>query len=266
MSDTDYDPSPLPLARAVDEFALTAVLLFTVVSAIRWLQDSGSPLYLSDRNTAFVVVGVISGAALGALMVSPPGRRSGGHMNPAVTVALWLMDVFPGRSVAPYAVAQLAGSVVGVGLARLVWGRAVSMPHVAYAAIQPAASWHSAAVFLAEAGCLIGLSLVIGFFLAHPAFARLLPCTIGTAIAVIIIFLGPRSGGSVNPSRQFGPAVISGRTLDLWIYLVAPILGAVLGASVHHLLIRRFHTRRPLTYKLAGDSASRRARTTVSER
>ncbi len=265
MSDTTYDPSPLPLARAVDEFALTTVLLFTVVSAIRWLQDPRSPAYLTDRTIALVLVGVISGGALAALMVSPPGRRSGGHMNPAVTVALWLMDVFPGRSVAPYVLAQLAGSVAGVGLARLVWGQVLSVPPVAYAAIRPAADWHPAAVFLAEAGCLIGLCVLIGFFLAHPTFARLLPCTIGTAIAVIIIVLGPRSGGSVNPARQFGPAVISGQTLDLWIYLAAPILGAVLGASVHHLLIRRFHTRRPLTYKLAGEGKPRRARRTGSK-
>jgi glycerol uptake facilitator-like aquaporin len=110
-----------------------------------------------------------------------------------------------------------------------------------------------AAVFLSEAGCVILLILVVGFFLAHPFYARLLPYAIGLSVALVIAFLGARSGGSVNPARQFGPAALSGRTVDLWICLVAPILGAVLGASVHHLLIRRFHTHKPLTYKLAGD-------------
>ncbi|HEY4421650.1 MAG TPA: aquaporin, partial [Pseudonocardia sp.] len=48
------------------------------------------------------VMAVFSGVLLIALILSPPGRRSGGHMNPAVTIALWLMDVFPGLSVLPY--------------------------------------------------------------------------------------------------------------------------------------------------------------------
>jgi glycerol uptake facilitator protein/aquaporin Z len=68
----------------------------------------------------------------------------------------------------------------------------------------------------------------------------------------VIALLGSRSGGSVNPARRFGPAALSGQTTDLWIYLVAPILGAVFGASVHHLLIRRFRARRCLTYKMRG--------------
>ncbi|WP_442972575.1 aquaporin [Rhodococcus sp. JS3073] len=69
---------------------------------------------------------------------------------------------------------------------------------------------------------------------------------IGLSVGLVIAFLGPRSGGSINPARQFGPAALSGRTTDLWIYLVAPVLGAVLGASVDHALNRRFRTRRAL--------------------
>ena len=74
-------------------------------------------------------------------------------MNPAVTVALWLMDGFPGRSVPPYVLAQLAGSAAGTGLGRLVWGHAVSVPPVDYVAIRPAPAWQPASVFLAEMGC-----------------------------------------------------------------------------------------------------------------
>jgi len=167
-------------------------------------------------------------------------------MNPAVTVALWLMDVFPGRSVLPYVLAQLAGSAAGTGLGSLVWGRAVSFPQVDYAAITPAPTWQPASVFLAEAGSMIVLILIVGFILAHPGYTRLLPYAIGLSVGLVIAFLGPRSGGSINPARQFGPAALSGQTTDLWIYLLAPILGAVLGALVHHLLIRRFRTRRQL--------------------
>jgi glycerol uptake facilitator-like aquaporin len=248
---------PLPWTHAAEEFVLTSVLLFGAVSFARWLRDPASPLYIADPYTALAVLGVINGGTLTALIFTPLGRSSGGHMNPAVTVALWLMDVFPGWSVGGYILAQLAGSTTGTALARLAWGPAVAV--VGYGAVRPAPSWHPAAVFLSETGCLIGLVLVVGFFLAHPRFARWLPWAIGAAVGLIIALLGPRSGGVANPARQFGPAALSGTTVDLWIYLVAPILGAVLGASVHHLLIRRFHTHRPLTYKLAGDDSQARS-------
>jgi glycerol uptake facilitator-like aquaporin len=173
-------PAPLarrlPLARAADEFALTTVLLFLAVTVVRWLHGPDSPLYIADLNVALAVIGLLSGTILTGLIFTPPGRRSGGHMNPAVTVALWLMDAFPGRSVPPYALAQLAGSMAGTGLGRLAWGHAVSLPPADYAAIRPAPTWQPASVFLAEAGCMIVMTLLIGIFLTHPGHARLLPC------------------------------------------------------------------------------------------
>jgi glycerol uptake facilitator protein/aquaporin Z len=86
--------------------------------------------------------------------------------------------------------------------------------------------------------------VVAGFVMARPARAHLLPYVIGLSVGLVIGVLGPRSGGSINPARQFGPAAFSGQTTDLWIYLFAPILGAVLGAAVHGLLVRRVYPRR----------------------
>jgi glycerol uptake facilitator-like aquaporin len=245
-------PRQLPLARAADEFALTAVLLFLAATVIRWLRDPASPLCIADLNVALAVIGLLSGTILTGLILTPLGRRSGGHMNPAVTVALWLMGVFPGRSVLPYVLAQLAGSAAGIGLGWLAWGRAVSSSQIAFAAIRPAPTWQAVAVFLAEAGCMFVLVLVVALFLSHPGIARLLPYVIGLFVGLAIALLGPRSGGSVNPARQFGPAALSGQTNYLWIYLVAPMLGAVLGAALQHLIIRRSHARRPRTYKMCG--------------
>lgn len=224
--------------RAVDEFVLTTILLFLAVTVVRWLRTPGSALYIADLDVALAVIGGVSGAILTGLILTPPGRRSGGHMNPAVTVTLWLMDSFHGRRVVPYVSAQLAGSAAGTGLARLVWGRRVSLPAVAFGAVRPAPTWAPALVFLAEAGCMIVMVLVVGL-LARPARTILLPYAIGVYVAVVIAVFGPRSGGSINPARQFGPAAFSGRTTDLWIYLVAPVLGAVLGVSLLHLLIER---------------------------
>ncbi|MGV9935213.1 MIP/aquaporin family protein [Streptomyces olivaceoviridis] len=250
MSASARRPAPVPAGQVACEFGLTTVLLFLVVTLVRWVRAPASPLYIGDLRLALAVVGPVAGVLITGLILSPWGRRSGGHMNPAVTVAVWLMDVFPGVSVLPYVAAQLAGSVLGTSLGRLVWGPVVSQ--VGFGALRPAPGWSAPAVFLAETGCIFVLALAVGCLLAYPALGRWLPYTVGGCIALIILLFGPLSGGSANPARQFGPALLSGQSADLAIYLVAPVVGAVLGASVHHLLYRRFQLREPLTYKLAG--------------
>jgi glycerol uptake facilitator-like aquaporin len=248
-------PRQLPRARAADEFVLTTVLLFLAVTVVRWLRDPGSAIYIADLDVALAVIGVLSGAILTGLILTPPGTRSGGHMNPAVTIALWLMGAFPGREVLPYVLAQLAGSAAGAGLGRLAWGRAVWLPPVAYAAIRPAPTWLPACVFLAEAASMLVLIVVVGLLMVRVRYVRLVPYVIGSSVGLVIALLGPRSGGSINPARQFGPAALSGQTIDLWIYLVAPVLGAVLGAWVHRLLRRRptTHSRSLTTFRAGAE-------------
>src|SRR5580693_4507333 len=125
---------PLPLSYAGCEFLLTTFLLFSVVTAVRWLRDPGSGVYIASLRPALAALAGLTAVLLVVLVLSPPGRRSGGHMNPAVTIALWLMDVFPGASVVPYVAAQLAGSATGVALGRLVWGPVVGTA-IRYAAL-----------------------------------------------------------------------------------------------------------------------------------
>lgn len=246
-------PAAVPFVQAWYEFVLTTVLLFLVVTLVRWVRTSSSPLYVGDLHVALWLVGPVAGLLVIGLIMCPWGRRSGGHMNPAVTVAVWLMDVFPGASVLPYVVAQLSGSLLGVALGRLAWGPVVSGPAVDFAALRPAPGWSASQVFLAESGCILVLTLAVGYLVAYPALSRWLPQTVGGCIALTIAVFGPLSGGSANPARQFGLALLSGQRMDLLIYLTAPIVGAVLGASVHHLLYRRFQLRQPLTYRLSGD-------------
>lgn len=228
-------PAPrggFPVARCLEEFALTTILLFVVVTVVRWLRDPVSPLYIADLAVALVAIGAISGCVLTALILSPLGKRSGGHMNPAVTVMMWLMRVFPGRNVLPYALAQLAGSAAGAALARFAWGPRVSAEGVDYAAVRPGPGWGPAAVFLAELGTTAALVLVIGFILTRRVHVHLLPYVIGLCVGLVIATLGSLSGGCLNPARQLGPAALSAETAALWIYLVAPLLGSVLGVAI----------------------------------
>ncbi|MFE2145222.1 MIP/aquaporin family protein [Streptomyces sp. NPDC059456] len=239
--DTDTGPAPVrtgPERRShpLLEFALTTLLVFAVVTIVRWVFDPASPLALANLHLALLVVGALVGVLLFALLRSPWGRRSGAHVNPAVTLALWRLGVFPGRGVAAYVAAQLGGSVAGTVLARLAWGPAVA--RVGYGAAVAAPSWNGWAVFTAEAGCLVVVTLVIGFFLVHPARARWFPPALAVLVGAIVAGLGPLSGGSANPARQFGPVLLSGSTAGLWIYLAAPALGAVLGAAAHRFIAR----------------------------
>jgi glycerol uptake facilitator-like aquaporin len=114
----------------ISEFLGTTALLFTVVSAVRWLFGGDSALAhaLPGLHLRIVVVGLAVGILLWLLIVSPLGRSSGGHFNPAVTLSFWLLGALPGEDVAPYAAAQALGSAAGTALGRLVWGAIVSRP------------------------------------------------------------------------------------------------------------------------------------------
>ncbi|WP_439681070.1 aquaporin [Embleya sp. MST-111070] len=104
------DPPRHTLRHAAHEFGLTALLLFLVVTAMRWLLAPDSPTAIGNPDLAPVVLGALVGVLLTALILSPSGRYSGGHLNPAVTVALWRLGAFPGRAVLPYIAAQAIGS------------------------------------------------------------------------------------------------------------------------------------------------------------
>lgn len=89
----------------------------------------------------------------------------------------------------------------------------------------------------------------VGYFLSIPRFALLVPWLVALLIGLGIALLGTQTGGSLNPARQFGPAVISGHTAELWVFLIAPMVGAELAAR----LLKAFRKQREvLTHRLCG--------------
>ncbi|WP_161989314.1 aquaporin [Streptomyces sioyaensis] len=216
-------------AAAAVEFTLTGAVLFVVVTAVRWTMASPFSRALPNVHLQLVVVAVLVGAALSLALSSRWGRLSGGHLNPAVTLALWLAGAFPGRNVLPYAVAQLGGSLAGTGLARLVWGPAVG-GRLAYAAVRPGPGWSAAALCAAEAAATAAVIAVALFLLSRPPLTKWVPLALPAAAATVIVVLGTLTGGSANPARQFGPAIWAGRPAYLWAYLLAPLAGAALTA------------------------------------
>lgn len=245
-------PARVLLRNSLLEAIMTAGLVLVIVSAVRWVIGDGPIARNVDAvHLKVALVAVLAALTVLVLIVSPGGRRSGAHLNPAVTIALWQMRAFPARAVLPYVVAQLAGSIAGAGLARLLWGPAIAGPPVRFGVVAPGEGWRGWQVGLVEAACLVVVTLVIGYFLAHPT-SRLraaLPYVLAGLTFLMAAGLGTLSGASVNPARQVGPALWAGEDAYLAWYLFAPIVGALVGARIHLHLVRR-----PLTtYKLSGD-------------
>jgi glycerol uptake facilitator-like aquaporin len=250
MSTTSQLELSTLIRNSMLELILTCVLLFGVTTIVRFVVGA-SPISraLPQIHVQLFLVGALVAVLLSLLIISRAGRVSGGHMNPAISLAMWRFGVFPAVGIVPYVVAQLLGSALGVLAARAVWGPVVARSPVLYAVIQPAPVWSSAPLFAAE---LIGMGLivfVVGYFLTNPRLAPKVPWLVGILIGLGIALLGTQSGGSLNPARQFGPAVVSGYTAKLWVFLVAPMVGAELGAQLLRTLRKR---RQVLTYRLCG--------------
>jgi len=238
------------------ELILTFILLFGVTTIVRWvIGPSVISRSIPQIHTELVLVGAAVALLLAGLILSPPGKASGGHMNPAISLAMWRFGVFPGAGVMPYSIAQLLGSVLGVLAARVVWGQVVAEPPVVYAVLQPGPLWSTAELFTAETLSMAVIVLIVGMCLAEDRLAPFVPWVVGILIGMAIAVLGTSTGGSVNPARQFGPAAVSGQTHFLSVYLLAPMLGAVIAAWLRQTIQ---HRRAVLTHRLCGTQADGR--------
>jgi len=223
---------------------------------VRWvIGPSVISRSIPQIHTELVLVGAAVALLLAGLILSPPGKASGGHMNPAISLAMWRFGVFPGAGVMPYSIAQLLGSVLGVLAARVVWGQVVAEPPVVYAVLQPGPLWSTAELFTAETLSMAVIVLIVGMCLAEDRLAPFVPWVVGILIGMAIAVLGTSTGGSVNPARQFGPAAVSGQTHFLSVYLLAPMLGAVIAAWLRQTIQ---HRRAVLTHRLCGTQADGR--------
>ncbi len=235
------------------EFLLTFVLLFGVVTFLRWvIGPSAVSRAVPQIHLQLVIDGAAVALLVAGLILSPPGRASGGHMNPAISLAMWRFGVFPGVGVLPYAAAQLAGSALGALAAGAVWGSAAARPPVSYAALQPAPSWGVWQLFGTEALSMFLIVLIIGICLCGRRLARAVPWIVGLLVGGAIAGLGTFSGGCDNPARQFGPALNSGETRFLWVYLLAPMLAAALAAAARRAIQP---ARQVTTHRLCGPEA-----------
>jgi MIP family channel proteins len=166
-------------------------------------------------------------------MIYAVGHVSGAHFNPAVTFAFALTRHFPWPRVIAYWAAQLVGALLAAALLRSSLG---NIAHVG--ATLPAGS--QAQSFLWEVVMTAFLMFVILAVATDTlAVGEAAAIAIGGTVGLDAMFGGPISGASMNPARSIGPAVVSGELHALWLYIVAPLVGASIGALLYQVVRER---------------------------
>jgi aquaporin NIP len=206
-------------AEGIGAFALVFAGCGAIVANAEYGGDLGA-----------VGVSLVFGLVIMA-MVYATGHLSGAHLNPAVTLAFSLTRHFPAREATAYIAAQILGAIAAAGLLLAVWPS------------EPAAL--GTTLPTVGAGSAVAYEVVLTAFLMFVIMAVATDTrAVGAAAAIAIggtvgldaLFGGPVTGASMNPARSIGPALASGTTHDLWIYIVAPIAGAALGALAYQLV------------------------------
>lgn len=214
--------NPAMLSRLVAEAFGTFCLVFAGTGAIVINDVSGGVV-------THVGIAIVFGLAVMA-MIQAVGDISGAHLNPAVTIGMAAAGRLPRGHVIPYIATQLGGAFAASGLLRLLFPH-----HASLGATVPAGDfWQS---FVLEGVLTFILMVVILRVSSGPKERGILAgITVGAVIGLEAMFAGPISGASMNPARSLAPAAVSGEFTGLWVYLTAPIAGAIAGVSCQRLL------------------------------
>ena len=159
-------------------------------------------------------------------MIYAIGDVSGCHLNPAVTMGFYVARRFEGRMVAPYLLSQCVGAILASITLRLMFPASSTL-----GATSPAGGATQSFImeFLLT---LILMFVILSVSIGSKEKGILAGVAVGAVIALEAMFAGPVSGASMNPARSFAPALVSMRFDSLWIYLVAPVLGAVASVAL----------------------------------
>jgi aquaporin Z len=175
-----------------------------------------------------VGVAIVFGLVVMA-MIYALGDVSGAHLNPAVTLGFWAARRFPGRCVAPYVASQLAGALLASIALRLMFPASRTLGETV-----PAGGWgQSFALETVLTAILMFVVLCVSF--GSKEVGVMAGIAVGGVVGLEAMFAGPVCGASMNPARSLGPAVVAGRLDVLWLYLAAPVLGALVAVPCWNL-------------------------------
>ena len=213
----------------IAEFIATFLFVFVGAGAVVSL----GIFSMDASGGGLVAIAIAHGIAI-AILVSATANISGGHINPAVSIAAAITRKITITRGGMYIIAQVVGAILGALLLKFV------IPDSLEGGL-------GAHVINADVGVTGGLVLeiVLTFVLVFVIFAtavdprgpgHLAPLAIGGAVLVIHLVAVPLTGASVNPARTIGPALAAGQWADHWVYWAGPILGGLLAAILYQLV------------------------------
>jgi aquaporin Z len=234
------------------EFAGTAFQLFFGFGAVALLEARQSPLRhdIGPGWLRLLIIGTAFGLLAAIVATSPIGRRSGAHLNPAVTIGFWARGHTHPHDVAGYVAGQTLGAIAAAAGFQACWRQwATSVNH---ARTVPSPATEPWAALLIEIALTTALVFTIFEMVSSARTARYTPLVVTAVLAVLIRIGAPYTGASMNPARTFGPDLAAGGYQALWLYLIGPPVGALLAAGAFTVLVKE---RTTLTAKLFHDPA-----------
>jgi len=216
------------LAAYLAELIGTFLLVFFITSVVVLFLSTGEQ---ASFGTDFAVIGLVHAFLLFGLIVMF-GVVSGGHFNPAVTLAAAAIRRISPIDALIYILAQLSGGVLGALLCKgllLDEGRAT---HYGAATVSPILGNNFRGSIVEAIGTFCLVLVILAAVFSRKSFKEWAPLAIGTTLGFIVMVGGPLTGGSFNPARWFGPALVGNEWGAVWPYLVGPIVGSLLAAAV----------------------------------
>jgi MIP family channel proteins len=221
------------LAAYLAELIGTFLLVFFITTVVVLFVSTGEQ---ASFGSDFAVIGLVHAFLLFGLVVMF-GVVSGGHFNPAVTLAAWAIKRISTIDGVIYILAQLSGGVLGALLCKgllLDEGRAT---HYGAATVSPLLGSNFRGSIVEAIGTFCLVLVILAAVFSKKSFKDWAPLAIGTTLGFIVMVGGPLTGGSFNPARWFGPALVGNTWGGVWPYLAGPIVGSLLAAAVFRFVL-----------------------------
>jgi aquaporin Z len=224
------------VAEFIGPFALTFIgagaIMLSVTQSMKL--DGGT----------LVMIALAHGLAIG-LMVAAAGHISGGHYNPAVTIALWIGGRIGAVKSVAYIIVQLLGATVAALLLKKIFDSSNATLANAIPSVNYGGKPDNDFIIIGKQNALM-LEAILTFFLVYVIHGvavdgrgagAIAPLAIGLTITMDILMAGPLTGAAMNPSRHFGVALVDGTWTDGWIYWVGPVVGGAAASIVQNYIM-----------------------------
>lgn len=211
----------------------TLLLVFFITSVVvLYVSTGGQAQFGSD----FAVVGLVHAFLLFGLIVMF-GVVSGGHFNPAVTLAALVIRRIKPLDGVIYMLAQLSGGVLGALLTKGLLEDEGRATHYGATQVSALLSGNFSGMIVEGVGTFVLVLVILAAVYSEKSFKEWAPLAIGMTLGFAVMVAGPLTGAGLNPARWFGPALVGSEWGGVWPYLVGPFAGSLLAAAVYRFVL-----------------------------